>query len=172
MKSLLKPSLAVDQLDQIDPAIFTRWGVRGVIVDLDNTLLPWDSQELPESNLAWIARVKELGFHVCLLSNNHRVRTRAIGEMLGVPGVWSAGKPFPAGFLRARRHLGLRAGQCVVIGDQLFTDVLGGNLYGYKTILVRPLSRRELRWTRMMRHVERRAGRPDMPEGERETQRT
>jgi hypothetical protein len=101
---------------------------------------------------------------VCFVSNNwHDVifdHARALGGDL----VAKAMKPFPFAFLAGARRLGLRARECVVIGDQVFTDVLGGNLVGASTILVRPQSVSDLPHTLLLRRLERIIMRDRSPE--------
>lgn len=140
-----------------------RKGIRGLIFDLDNTLCPWRAPGLDAAAGKLLERLRERGFRICVLSNGDLSRREGILEdlkKLGIPVVYPARKPLPFGFRRALKHLGLGPGEAAVIGDQMFTDVLGGNRLGLHTVLVRPLSRREHPWTRyVMRTLERLAGR-------------
>jgi HAD superfamily phosphatase (TIGR01668 family) len=131
------------------------WGIRGIIVDLDNTLVSYTEQTLAPEVAAWIAAALAADFRIVLLSNNFEERVAAIGSHLGVPTVSSALKPLPGGFLRARRALGTPRRQTVVIGDQLFTDVLGAKCAGLRAILTEPLVDRDFPLTRLLRALER-----------------
>lgn len=130
-------------------------GVRGIIVDLDNTLVAYrDSQIAPEI-VAWIAAALARGFRVALVSNNFQERVAAIGTQLNIPTVPSAMKPLPGGFLRALRLLGTQKKHTVVVGDQLLTDVVGAKLLGLRAILCEPISEQGFITTRILRVLER-----------------
>jgi HAD superfamily phosphatase (TIGR01668 family) len=130
-------------------------GVRGIIVDLDNTLVAYRAAHVAPEVAAWIASALERGFRVVLVSNNWGARVSTFGSHLGVPAVPSAMKPLPLAFLRALRVLGTPRAATVVVGDQLFTDVLGAKLLGMRAILTEPISEHGFLTTRAMRVVER-----------------
>src|SRR3989449_11079485 len=115
-------------------------GVQGLILDLDNTVVAWNASAPTEPVRQWIGWVRETGVRMCIVSNNFSSRTQAIGRALSVPVVAAAVKPIPWGFRRAMALMGTQAPSTALIGDQGFTDILGGNLLGVKTILVEPLS--------------------------------
>ncbi|NLY56305.1 MAG: YqeG family HAD IIIA-type phosphatase [Firmicutes bacterium] len=150
------PHERVDSLDQIDLAALYDAGMRGIIVDIDNTLVAWDSDTIGESSRAWVFKAKELGYAVCLVSNGRTERVQRLAAELGVPGFANAIKPRKKGFLQALAALGTPPEQTAIVGDQIFTDVLGGNRTGLYTIWVRPLSDKELVTTQFMRRLERR----------------
>ncbi len=155
MYRLLCPNLAVDSLFEIDLDALAGQGVRGVIFDLDNTIIPWDSREMDAAIVVWLEDVLARGFKVAIVSNNWRSRVREIAARFGLPFVSRAYKPAKTGFRRALTELGLEPGEAVVVGDQLFTDVLGGNRMGLMTIWVKPLTAREFIGTRIHRRFER-----------------
>ncbi len=130
-------------------------GFRGIIVDLDNTLVGYGEDVLAAYAGPWIARALARGFRVCLVSNNFTGRVGRICAELGVPGIPSALKPLPRGFLAALRVLGTSRAQTVVVGDQLFTDVLGAKLLGLHAILTEPIVARDWLGTRVLRMAER-----------------
>lgn len=130
-------------------------GVRGIIVDLDNTLVAYRESVVAPAVLEWVKAARSQGFGVVLVSNNWSQRVAAIGAHLDVPTVPSAMKPLPAAFLRALRVLGTERRQTIVVGDQLLTDVLGAKLMGMRAILTQPLSEEGFITTRMLRVVER-----------------
>jgi HAD superfamily phosphatase (TIGR01668 family) len=131
------------------------WGIRGVIIDLDNTLVSYDDHELAPEVRDWVKAALAARFRLVLLSNNFEERVAAIGSHLGVPTVSSALKPLPGGFLRAMRVLQTERHETVVIGDQLFTDVLGAKCVGLRTILTEPLVDHDFPATRVLRMLER-----------------
>jgi hypothetical protein len=144
------PRLANVPLDELFAA-----GIRGLIVDLDNTLLGFGESELAEDHIAWVARAHEQGMRAVMLSNNFSDRVTAVAALLGIRCVPNALKPLPFGFLRAKRMLGLSRRQIAVVGDQLFTDVLGGRLCGFYTILTEPIENKDFAITRFFRFLER-----------------
>ena len=144
------PGIALISLDRLAEA-----GVRGIILDLDNTLVAYRESTLAPEVAAWVASARERGFLVALLSNNFEERVAAIGSQLGIPTVPSAMKPLPLGFLRALKLLGTARRETVVVGDQLFTDVVGARLVGLRAILTEPISEQGFVTTRVLRVVER-----------------
>jgi len=140
---------------EIELESLRRKGIKVLLLDLDNTLVPWGERAAPETLSPWIKRVLAEGFAVCILSNNTHERGAKLAEELGIPLVSSAWKPRRRAFRQAMERLGVSARETAVIGDQIFTDVLGGNRVGAHTILVVPISRKELWSTQIVRHVER-----------------
>ena len=159
MEALLRapmlPDALAPRLEEVDLDLLAQRGVRGIIVDLDNTLVAYrDSVVLP-GVARWVASALERGFRVVLVSNNWNERVTAIGLQLGVGTVASAMKPLPLAFVRALRTLGTRREETVVVGDQLLTDVLGAKLMGMHAILTEPITEHGFITTRVMRVIER-----------------
>lgn len=130
-------------------------GIRALLLDIDNTLLPRDTSVFPPEFVDWLGGLPEEGLSAYLVSNNWHDHIFDRAAEVGLPVVAKALKPLPFGFLRAARALGLRMRQCAVVGDQVFTDVLGGNLAGATTVLVEPLSTSDLPHTLVLRRLER-----------------
>lgn len=151
----LTPSWYVPAIQDVDLDRLRALGVAGIIVDVDNTLVPADGVMPSQAVKTWVAQLHAMGFHICIVSNNFAPRSNAIGRILQIPVVRGVIKPTPWVFHQAMRLMGTRPSQTAFIGDQLFTDVLGGNLVGMRTILVDPLSPREFPTTRLVRMVER-----------------
>lgn len=145
----------VASVHQVDAALLTSLGVRGVMVDLDDTLLAAADEELDPAAEGWLGDLKRAGFPLLILSNGERRRVTAVAQRLGIDAMALSGKPFAHAFARALRVLGTPASATAMVGDQLFTDVLGANLAGMRSILVQPLSPGKLPHTRMVRHLER-----------------
>jgi HAD superfamily phosphatase (TIGR01668 family) len=130
-------------------------GIRGLIVDLDNTLLGFRETELADEHLSWVSRAHDRGFRIVMLSNNFSERVNGLAARLNVACIPNALKPLPFGFLRAKQCLGMRRREIAVVGDQLFTDVLGGKLCGFYTILTEPIAAKDFAVTRVFRFFER-----------------
>jgi HAD superfamily phosphatase (TIGR01668 family) len=139
----------------IDPAALHARGIRGAIVDLDNTLVGFRQRVPLAEDALWVRRANELGVRIVVLTNNGTPWASEVARSLGVPCIARARKPLPFAFRRALNVLELTAGEAVVIGDQLFTDVLGAKLAGLGVILVEPLVRHDPWNTRPLRWLER-----------------
>lgn len=153
---MLGPDRFAPRLHDIDLAELWEMGIRGLIVDLDNTLLGFHQTELEAEHLAWVREAHDRGFAIVLVSNNFNKRVRTIAARLGVACIPNALKPLPFGFWRARFRLKLRRRQIAVVGDQLFTDVLAAKLCGgLYTILTEPIERKDFPITMFFRVLER-----------------
>lgn len=165
MASLLSPDIYLRDVHGLDLDALKASGIDTLLVDLDNTLLPRDTNVVPPELKAWAALLAEKGFSVCLVSNNWHDRVHAVAAELGFSLVAKAIKPLPFAFLRALRLLGSTRSRAATVGDQIFTDVLGGNLLGMTSVLVEPLSATDLPHTLLLRRIERLvlAGRRPLP---------
>lgn len=151
----LRPAAKVPTIYDIDLAALRARGIRGVILDLDNTIVPWGSREVGERLPAWIAAAKGADLRLCIVSNNAGTRVTAIADQLGLPVETWALKPRRGAIRRALAVMGTTPDATALVGDQIFTDILGGNRLGLHTILVRPQSQREFILTRLVRLLER-----------------
>lgn len=154
--SLLRPDDLIEHVWDITPEFLARRGLRGLVLDLDNTLIPYKSYGDAPEMAQWLRQLRGAGIGLYLLSNATSQRAAYWLPRLELSGIGMAGKPNPRAFGRAVEALGLPAYQVGMVGDQLFTDVLGGNLSGMHTILVRPLIDNALPHTRAVRQIERR----------------
>ena len=139
----------------IDLTALARSGIRAFLIDIDNTLLPRDTSVFPPEFLDWVRALPDAGFGVHFVSNNWHAHIYERAAEVGFPVVAKAMKPLPRGFREAARRLGVTPRECAVVGDQIFTDILGGNLVGATTVLVRPLSVSDLPHTLVLRRIER-----------------
>lgn len=155
-RRLLYPRMYVSSVDRIDPGDLFDRGIRCVLFDLDNTVVPRDSTELPPEAAGWIKRLREKGIKTCVISNNGPERIRRVSGMEDVPSVCRAVKPFKQPFRKAMKMMGASPEETAVVGDQIFTDILGGNRLGLFTILVVPMPGKEYWATEMFnRRLER-----------------
>ena len=135
-----RASFACHDIFEITGAALKRRGIRLLLADLDNTLVPY-GVPLPDDRLrAWRDELAAHGVTLFLLSNNrHESRPRVFAEGLDVPYIGHAGKPKSPSFYKAMERMGAEKGQTAIVGDQVFTDILGGNRAGISTILVEPI---------------------------------
>ncbi len=127
---------------KIDFEDYYKRGFRGVIFDIDNTLVPHDAPA-DENAIELMKRLKKIGFKICLLSNNKEPRVKSFNEPLDVLYIYKANKPLKSGYRRAIEIMGTEEKATMSVGDQLFTDVWGANRVGMYTILVRPINPKE-----------------------------
>ncbi|GAA3407618.1 YqeG family HAD IIIA-type phosphatase [Paenibacillus hodogayensis] len=140
MLKKLIPQKNVRSIYEIDVQALWSAGVRGIITDLDNTLVGAKHPEATPELLVWLEALKTMGFKVVIVSNNNRLRVSRFSDPLSIPYIFRAKKPGNTAFRRALGIMELAPEQTVVIGDQMLTDVLGGNRLGLYTILVTPIA--------------------------------
>jgi HAD superfamily phosphatase (TIGR01668 family) len=151
----LIPDDYYESIYDIDLDALKARGIRGLLLDLDNTLAAWRFGQ-PEPRLAeWMGDVRARGFRPHIISNDLGPRVDLFSRYLGISGTARAGKPRRAAFRKAVAALGLRPEEVAVVGDQIFTDVLGAKPMGCRTILVVPVSGRDFIGTRLVRKAER-----------------
>lgn len=150
------PDQHVKSIFEITPESLKDKGVKGIITDLDNTLVEWDRPLATPKLIEWFENMREHEILVTIVSNNNEKRVRAFSDPLKIPFIFQARKPMTRAFNKALKQMGLRKEETVVIGDQLLTDVLGGNRSGFHTILVVPVAQTDGFVTRFNRKVERR----------------
>lgn len=149
------PDMKVDRIQDIDLNKLSGNKIKGLILDIDNTLVPEHVEEADEKAIAWIEDVKKAGFKVCIVSNASKKRVVKFNEKLKVHALHRASKPGTEAFLKAARLMEIKPEETAVIGDQIFTDIFGGNRVNMFTVLVNPLDQREFFFVRMKRIAER-----------------
>ncbi|MEH2953389.1 YqeG family HAD IIIA-type phosphatase [Candidatus Merdisoma sp. JLR.KK011] len=117
-------------------------GYRGVLFDVDNTLVPHDAPA-DQRSIALFERLRKLGFSTCLISNNKEPRVTPFADALKTQYVYKAGKPRRRGYQEGMKRMGTHKGDTLFVGDQLFTDIWGANRAGMYSILVKPMNPRE-----------------------------
>ncbi|ALX48148.1 YqeG family HAD IIIA-type phosphatase [Lentibacillus amyloliquefaciens] len=150
------PNEHVKSIFDIRPESLKEKQIHGIITDLDNTLVAWDVADATPEVIEWFREMKEHDIKVTIISNNKRERVKIFSEPLDTPFVFSARKPLRYAFKRAAKEMKLQKDEIVVIGDQVLTDVLGGNIAGFYTILVVPIVQTDEKVTQFNRKIERR----------------
>jgi len=150
------PSEFVRSVFHITPEMLIDKGIKAIITDLDNTLVEWDRPDATPKLIEWFASIKAAGIQVTIVSNNNELRVKSFADPLGIPFIYKARKPLGKAFLQALSIMSVKREQVVVIGDQLLTDVFGGNRQKLHTILVIPVAKSDGFVTKFNRMVERR----------------
>lgn len=148
------PNMYKKDIYEIDYDKLKCFGIKCLIFDLDNTLALADEKIVSEKTLNLIKKL-EKDFLVVILSNNYKSRIKTFCEPLSIDFVSFAMKPLSKGFKHIYKKYELLKSEMCMIGDQLVTDILGGNLYGIYTILVDPLGKKDLKITSINRFIER-----------------
>lgn len=136
------PKRYYDKKEDIPVRTYYEQGYRGILFDIDNTLVPHD-KPVDEAAKAFIKNLKKLGFGICLISNNDEERVRMFAEPLEVDYVYKAWKPGKRGYLEGMKKLGTNIENTLFVGDQIFTDIWGANNAGIFSILLEPINPRE-----------------------------
>ncbi len=148
------PDYEADSAYKINYAKLYEKGYRGIIYDIDNTLVPHGAPAAEQAVLLF-GQLHRRGFHTMLLSNNKEPRVKPFADRVHSPYIFKAGKPGRAGYERAMQEMGTERGNTVFIGDQLFTDVWGARRAGIMTILVKPIHPKEEIQIVLKRYLER-----------------
>lgn len=136
---LLKPTIALNDVTKITAGLLEKMGIKGLLLDLDNTLTTHNNPEPKPEVMAWLDEMKRSGICLMIVSNNKHARVKPFAERLGLDFESSGKKPIPVGFRRAEERMGLKREEIAAVGDQLYTDILGANLGKYKSIFVFPM---------------------------------
>jgi HAD superfamily phosphatase (TIGR01668 family) len=137
------PKQVVETVGEIDLEQLYAQGFRGIVTDLDNTLVRQKTPDATEACKAFIAQARAIGYRIVILSNNGPRRVGHFAKPLDLPFICRARKPRPGAFRAALQLLGVEPSQALMLGDQTMTDILGGNRAGLHTVLVRPVARHE-----------------------------
>ena len=139
MLEKFKPTWMVRNIYQVSPQQLQARGIRAVFSDLDNTLIAWNNPDGTPALRQWMAELHAAGIPLIVISNNSKQRVARATASLKLPFISRALKPLSFGITRARRKLGLKRHEVVMVGDQLMTDVIAANRAGVYSILVQPL---------------------------------
>ena len=142
MCSFLYPGEYVDSTYVIDFDKLYKEGYRGIIFDIDNSLVPHGAPA-DQRAISLFTHLKELGFSCMLLSNNKEPRVKMFNDSVGVNYIFKAGKPKTANYIKAMEIMGTDVTNTIFVGDQIFTDICGANRAGIRTVLVKPIHPKE-----------------------------
>lgn len=142
MLKMFYPKRIADSAYVIDYDGLYKEGYRGIIFDIDNTLVEHGADASPRA-IKLIAKLQRIGFSVCLISNNKEERVARFNREINVKYIHNANKPAKKNFIRATKFMGTTVKNTVFIGDQLFTDVFGANRIGMMSYFVKPIGPKE-----------------------------
>lgn len=148
------PSTECNSTYEIDFQRMYDLGYRGIIFDIDNTLVPHGAPA-DEKAIALFEKLREIGFQTLLLSNNKEPRVKSFCEQVGSEYIFKAGKPKKTGYEKAMERMGTTGETTFFVGDQLFTDVWGAKRTGLYSILVKPIHPKEEIQIVLKRYLER-----------------
>ena len=136
MRFSLLPKLIVDTVTELSPEFLSNRGIKLLMLDFDNTIVPYTTDNPTEEMRAWLEMMMQSEISVCVVSNSRRDRVKRFCKACGLDCITHAKKPFPKGIGRCLDKYGLSEENCALAGDQIYTDVLGANCAGVHSILV------------------------------------
>ena len=150
----LRPDLIYKGVQYIDYNELKNRGIEGILLDIDNTLIDY-TKKLSKEIIKWVEDAKKEGFKLCILSNSNKMaKILPIAEVLNLEYITFAKKPSKKGFYRAAKKINVEISKIAMVGDQVFTDVLGANRVGMTSIYVEPINKKEYWYTKWKRPIE------------------
>lgn len=152
---IVYPKFYLKNVKEISIELLRKNNIKGLILDVDNTLIDINKKILEGAN-TWCNNLKEQGIRMCILSNtSHEEKAKDVAKELEIPYIYFARKPFKKGFYRAQKLLEIEnSKEIAVVGDQLFTDIIGANRVNMIPILVQPVDKKDLWYTKIKRPIE------------------
>lgn len=155
MSFSLVPDYVFDTFDMASAEFLCSIGVKGVLLDIDNTLEPYENPTPGERVKAWFLELEATGIRCAFVSNNNRERVGIFNENLRFPAYPHAKKPFKKNLLRAMKDIGTTKSETIFMGDQIYTDVWAARSAGIRAILVPPINDKKDPFTKFKRFLER-----------------
>ena len=153
---LFVPDLYFDTVYEVTPEMLSERGIKGLILDIDNTLVPYEIPTPTEENVAWLRSMWDAGIKTAFVSNNHKDRVELYNSGLGCPAFYDSGKPLKKACKKALDAMSLTPSETAIIGDQVFTDVVAGRISSLgMAILVKPIKDKTNMFFRFKRFLER-----------------
>ena len=155
MFKVFLPDRLIDHFYELTPDILTSLGIRLLIADIDNTLVPYDEKLPTDEVVRWAAALRDANIALALISNNSKERVELFNSRLGVFAVPKSGKPKKRAVETVTARFGIPKAETALIGDQLFTDILCGRRAGVYTVLTKRISGDESFFIKIKRMLER-----------------
>ncbi len=154
MNGLFKIDIALKSVHSITPELLGENNISGLLLDLDNTLTTHDNPRPADGVIEWIETMKESGIKMLIVSNNHFERVKPFADKLGLEFICEGKKPLSDGFNRAQKRMNIPFKNLAVVGDQIFTDVLGANIRRVRCIYVFPIEHEKKGFLKFKRKIE------------------
>ena len=151
MNFSLLPKVQTTALTDITQSWLESRGISVLMLDFDNTIVPYTTDVPTEKMAAWLEGMKHSGITLCVVSNSRKPRVQLFCKKYGIDCITHAAKPFSRGIRECLKKYGLKPSQAALVGDQIYTDTLGGNCAGVQTILVRAINNHNF-WLKL-RHL-------------------
>ncbi len=145
------PDIVLNSVTELLPEYLRNRGVRLLMLDFDNTIVPYTTSVPSEKMKEWLEMISASDIEVCIVSNSHKERVKIFCDKYGLQCITGAKKPFSKGILECLAKFEIPASQAAIAGDQIYTDTLGGNCCGLTTILVKAIHNHNI-WLKL-RHV-------------------
>ena len=155
LSRLLTPDYMFSAFDEITPTFLLERGIRALLIDIDNTLAPYEQDEPDERIVAWFDSLRAAGIQSALISNNHPPRVERFNAPLALPAYPDSGKPGSRAILAAMAEMGVTAAETAGLGDQLLTDTLAVHRLGMPSLIVPPIKDKTTLFFRFKRWLER-----------------
>ena len=151
---LFRPNIKLDKITDISVELLNKYNISSLILDVDNTLSTHHGQVLTDGLEDWLELMRQNNIKLTILSNSTNKRLDPFAKKIGLDYISLGLKPLPFGYWRALKALGSKLKNTAIVGDQIFTDTLGGNIVGLNTILLTPIKPETSLRFRMKRRVE------------------
>lgn len=151
---ILYPKAYLENVTKINVEFLNKNNIKALILDVDNTLIDY-YKNLLNGIEEWTINMKQQGIYLHILSNsNHEEKVKKVADTLQIPYLYFAKKPFKKGFYTIQKKLNLPTQQIAVVGDQIFTDIIGANRCNMYSILVKPIQEKDILVTKLKRPIE------------------
>lgn len=150
------PKEFVQSVLDLTPEKLQKLGIKGIITDLDNTLVEWDRALATPALEKWLQTMKDAGIQIIIASNNNEERVKKFADPIGLPYLFRAKKPLLGAFKKALHQMDLKPQEVMMLGDQMMTDMMGANRMRLYTILVKPVANSDGLVTKFNRAIEKR----------------
>ena len=136
---LFKPDIKLHGITDITVELLNKYNIKALLLDVDNTMSTHHGTILTDGLMEWIVNMQQNNIKLMVLSNSKKKRIEPFAARIGLPFISLGCKPLPTGYLRGVKALQEKRKSVAIVGDQIFTDILGGNLVGINSILLKPI---------------------------------
>lgn len=149
----LLPTVITDELTDLSPDFLAQQGIRLLMLDFDNTIVPYTTDTPTPQMEAWLMTMLQSQVQICVVSNSKRDRVKVFCEKYGIPCITHAKKPFSKGINQCIDQFQISREDCALAGDQIYTDTLGANCAGIRSVLVKAINNHNI-WLKLRHFAE------------------